>query len=152
MTAQAPEHIILDGTLMQMTFCPPLPPEEFLEVDHDAVVTTSCWRGYIGTWAVRGGQLWLVNLTGRLRLAVPGPLLADWFSGVLRIPQGKRLHYVHMGFGSVYETEVHVKVEHGVVTERRAFDNRGREHDLARLGWENLPGGENRFRGDSDLD
>lgn len=60
---------------------------------------SSLWRGYRGTWAVRGGRLWLVGLdvvgTGKL---VPGmeqvfpgstgQVLADWFTGEMVCPLG----------------------------------------------------------------
>jgi hypothetical protein len=35
------------------------------------------------------------------------PLLNDWITGVLRVPRGERLTYVHMGFGSVYAEPCH---------------------------------------------
>ena len=31
------------------------------------------------------------------------PLKAEWFTGTLRIPQGKPIQYVHMGYQTVYE-------------------------------------------------
>src|SRR5262245_16695543 len=39
------------------------------------------------------------------------------------------LRYVHMGFESVFEEELHVVVEGGVVKETRTVDNRGRRFD-----------------------
>lgn len=70
---------------------------------------------------------------------------------MLRVPLGKQLQYVHMGFGTVYEKEVHIKIENGVVAGTRTIDNRGKKHDERELGWKNLPGGENRFPGDDEL-
>lgn len=58
------------------------------------------------------------------------------------------LHYVHMGFGSVYEFETHLKIEKGIVVEERRLDNRGKDFNHGDLGWKNLPGGENTFDGD----
>jgi len=87
-----------------------------------------------------GNQGWAIlpNLTyieGRFKLLGNGPLLADWFTGVLRVPRGEMLAYVHMGFGSVYEEEVHIHVERGRVTGSRIYNNRS----------------ENRFTGDRDF-
>jgi hypothetical protein len=79
------------------------------------------------------------------------PLLADWFSGILRVPKGEILQYVHMGFGSVFEEELHIKIAKGEVVASRIIDNRGKEHDEMKLGWRNLPGRENRFGGDREL-
>jgi hypothetical protein len=56
-----------------------------------------------------------------------------------------------MGFGSVHEQEVHVKVDRGIVTSSRVIDNRGKDFESWQLGWRNLPGGENRFPGDDAL-
>lgn len=70
--------------------------------------------------------------------------------GVGDIPRGKLLQYVHMGFGSVYEEELHIEFENGMVVKTNVLDNRGRHHDERKLAWENLPGGENRFHRDGE--
>lgn len=160
MTAQIHEILIFDGQESSMAFCPPLPadqprivelPPEAIAPEDRFVFTTACWRGYQGSWEIRDGRFYLTGLRGRLRLEGEGPLLADWFSGVLRVPRGELLHYVHMGFGSVYEEEVHVRVENGQIVATQVVDNRGKDVDPRELGWQNLPGGENRFPGDEDL-
>jgi hypothetical protein len=162
MTAQIHERLIFDGLETSMAFCPPLPVghPRLIELEpgearHDAsdsiLFSTACWRGYQGTWEIKDGKFYLVGLRGRFRLQGEEPLLADWFSGVLRIPRGELLQYVHMGFGSVYEEEVHVKIERGQVIASRVINNRGKKHDGRELGWQNLPGGENRFPGDDEL-
>jgi hypothetical protein len=56
-----------------------------------------------------------------------------------------------MGYGSVYEQELHIKIDNGVVVKTRTIDNRGKKHDEWEIGWKNLPGGENRFPGDDEL-
>jgi hypothetical protein len=94
---------------------------------------------------------YLIGLRGQFMLVGNEPLLADWFSGVIRIPRGKMLHYVHMGFGSVYEQELHIKIEQGRVVRSRLIDNRGKKFDMRELGHKNLPGGENRFPGYDEL-
>jgi len=145
-----------------MAFCPPLPEKHprIIEIDPDKAehdeadfiqFSTACWRGYQGTWEIKNGQFYLVGLRGRLRLQGKEPLLADWFSGVLRIPSGEILQYVHMGFGSVFEEEVHVKIVSGKVVALRVINNRGKKHNEWELSWRNLPGGENRFPGDDEL-
>lgn len=123
MTAQIHERLIFDGEETSMAFCPPLPKghSRIIEIDPDkALFSTACWRGYQGTWEIKDGQFYLVGLGGRFRLQGEEPLLADWFSGVLRIPRGEMLQYVHMGFGSVFEEEVHVKIVRGVLPRMQA--------------------------------
>jgi hypothetical protein len=120
MTAQFHENLILDGEKMSMAFCPPLPEnhphiielsyEEAIKEGVDSFVfSTACWRQYIGNWEVQDEKFYLVSLSGKYKMIGSSPIIADWFTGVLRIPKGKLLHYVHMGFGSVYEQEVHSK-------------------------------------------
>jgi len=98
-----------------------------------------------------GRTLFLASIEGRFKLIGTEPVLADWFTGVLRVPRGEMLAYVDMGFGSVYEEELHIHVERGRVTGTRVYDNRGKEIDTRRIGVANLPGRENRFPGDRDF-
>jgi hypothetical protein len=163
-TAQVPEQLILDGVRTWMAFCPPLPqghPRIVEPADDDrnggsddVAVTrsTACWRRYVGTWEIRQGRLYLIRLVGQYELAGVGPLFADWFTGVLRIPRGEVLLYVHMGFGSLHEEELHIRIEAGVVVDRRIVDNRRTQPDRDELAMQNLPGGENDFAGDDDWD
>jgi hypothetical protein len=162
MTAQIHEELIFNGKATSMAFCPPLPAHHARIVPADPdragrdnsnriLFSTACWRRYQGTWEIKDGCFYLIALRGRFQLEGREPLLADWFTGVIRIPRGKQLQYVHMGFGSVYEQEVHVKIERGVVVASRIIDNRGKEHDPEELGWKNLPGGENSFPGDDEV-
>jgi len=180
MTAQIHENLILDGKEISMAFCPPLPSrhprvvkltsEETTKLrmrtakerraagqEHsfsklDLILgSTACWRRYQGTWEIRDGQFFLISIEGQFKLVGEEPLLADWFTGVLRVPRGDLLAYVHMGFGSVYEEELHIYVERGRVRGTRVYDNRNKDIDERGLGFENLPGGENRFPGDRDF-
>lgn len=162
MTAQMHERLILDGQQTSMAFCPPLPeahprlihvdPQTPAEPGESSILfSTACWRRYQGTWEIKDGRFYLNGVRGIYRLDGNGPLLAEWFTGVLRIPRGRMLRYVHMGFGTVFEEELHIKIESGVVTNTRTVDNRGHEHDDPELGLKNLPGTENRFPGDDQL-
>lgn len=40
-------------------------------------------------------------------------VFAYWFSGELRIPMGKEIHYVHMVYESVFEKDLIIQVENG---------------------------------------
>ena len=46
-------------------------------------------------------------------------LRRDWYSGTIRLPQGKLLNYVHGGYGSTYEQDVLLHIELGVLVETR---------------------------------
>ena len=125
-------------------------PEEQKELlALDGVFSTGCWRRYIGTWEIKDGRFYLVGLRGIYRLDGE-PIFADWFTGALRIPKGEMLQYVHMGFGSVYEQELHIRITKGIVVRTRLIDNRGKTFDKWELGPQNLPGGENHFAFDTE--
>jgi hypothetical protein len=135
-TAQIHEMLILDGEAASMMTCPPLPvghprihvagPPGSLAAKEGTpsfVFSTACWRGYVGTWEVRDGRLYLVKLQGRCEMSGEGPIPADWVSGWVRVPRGGLLEYVHMGFESVYEEELQIRFEGGVEVERRTVVN-----------------------------
>lgn len=141
MTAQVHENVIIDGEATTMTTCPPLPPGHprilFAEPTEmfrpkagvpSVVFSTACWRGYIGTWELKDGRLYLSDLQGRCEMIGDEPIPADWVSGWISVPRGELLEYVHMGFESVYEEELRVRFEDGVEVERRIIVN-GRKAD-----------------------
>ncbi|HEX8248757.1 MAG TPA: hypothetical protein VF599_11325 [Pyrinomonadaceae bacterium] len=106
------------------------------------------WRGYVAYWEIEEDSLYLKAVdawlcsgkpyefaTGRAdcRKANVKELFADkfvqnkvsarWFSGELRLPDGKQLQYVHMGYGSVYERDILISVKQGKVTGKKIIDN-----------------------------
>jgi tetratricopeptide (TPR) repeat protein len=96
----------------------------FSGFEHSIVFSTGCGRGYIGTWEIKDGRFFLVGIRGIYELLGEEPIFADWFTGVLRIPRGEVLNYVHGDFLSVYEAEVRVSIDRGVVVKTRVVDNR----------------------------
>jgi hypothetical protein len=88
--------------------------------------STALWRGYVGGWEIVAGRLYLVKLTGTLmdgsqaslETVFPGfpeRVFAHWYAGTLRIPRGRRLHYRHSGYASVYERDEMLEFEQGVI-------------------------------------
>ncbi|MGD2094276.1 MAG: hypothetical protein PVH77_04630 [Phycisphaerales bacterium] len=69
------------------------------------ITNTACWRGYIATWEMRDGALFLKslgreNLPNGDEIPIPlqnvfpdanGPILADWFSGVFECTRGAEI-------------------------------------------------------------
>ena len=51
-------------------------------------------------------------------------VFAHWYSGTLRVRDGQMLNYKHMGYMSVFERELLLEVERGVVTGTKVMDNR----------------------------
>lgn len=136
-TAQASDELIVEGKTFALNTNPLeaqleqkqwKPPEE-------AVISSANWRGYIATWEIRDGKLFLKEATilvsdpkdehAYLRKPITGDLypgatevLADWYTGALIVPDGKMTRYVHMGYGSSFDHYQVFRVRAGAVVER----------------------------------
>lgn len=143
-TAQYPEKLRIDGKEEHLMATP---LEEFWHAKYprpDSLTQTSwaCWRGYVGTWEIIGNKLCLLQLvrtvirpkddsfeeeTTSLPLktyfGTDGPVIAEWFTGVLRVARGPLLAQVNTGYASVYEEDLFLIVERGIVTARRTVKN-----------------------------
>lgn len=151
MTAQIHEKLILEGKETSMAFCPPIPtdhPRITASTSSGLSSMSACWRGYIGTWELKDGRFYLVSVNGMYLIDGSDPIFADWFTGVIRIPDGEILHYIHMGFGSVFEFETHLKIEKGIVVEERRIDNHNKDIDHDELEDKSFPNSYNQFDGD----
>jgi hypothetical protein len=95
---------------------------------------TALWRGYVGTWEIINDRLYLIELHGELESGQEADLgtlfpsygdrvFAHWYSGVIRLPQGKMLEYVHMGYSSIYERDQLLEFKKGVLTSRSVIVN-----------------------------
>jgi hypothetical protein len=125
MTAQMHEKLILNGEQTSMTSCPEIPEwNDRITRSDKPLMNTACWRGYVGTWEIKANMLFLVSLEGMYHLEGSEPLFADWFSGTLWVPRGKMLQYIHMGFESIYESELLIEVEKGLVVRRKTAETR----------------------------
>ena len=135
MTAQIPETILFRGERVAML---DTPLSQYLNVARVQLaaqkVSSALWRRYVGSWAVSGGRLYLVGLQGTLsdgsaltlEHLFPGfsdRVFAHWFSGRLRLPQGKLLKYVHAGFASTYERDLILRIDQGVLVSEKMRTN-----------------------------
>jgi hypothetical protein len=137
-TVQVPDVIIIDGKNENLDTNPLAPylsayPNVIPKSDDP---TADNWRGYVATWEILDGKLFLrkidvafrnpkapPNEDGRIvknviRKIFPDSrhLAATWYSGALVIPRGKLVKYVHIGYGSTYERYTIVTVNQGVVS------------------------------------
>ncbi|MBM4273445.1 MAG: hypothetical protein FJ134_03160 [Deltaproteobacteria bacterium] len=133
-TAQIPDALIYQGE-EHFLFSNPL--ESYWTKDRSRprfqMWHTANYRGYKATWEIDGDMLYLKNLKARIddkyvgmEYLFPdakGRVAATWFSGTLRVPQGKQLHYVHMGYESVYERELFLTIDKGKVVGKETIDN-----------------------------
>jgi len=149
-TGQAPDVLIYDNKIYDL-FSNPL--ESFYKsekerpvfrISPDALSSTSNWRGYVAYWEIqddtlylRGIDSWICTFQEYIKhqckkadlkvlfgdKCINGKVEASWYSGELRIPDGKQLQYVHMGYGSVYERDIILTVASGKVVKRETIDN-----------------------------
>lgn len=161
MTAQRHEVLIVNGIERSMAYCPPIPRNHDLIIDindvemneeqikefglNERISCTDCWRDYVGTWEIKDNEFHLKDIEGKYKLLSKEKILADWFTGVIRIPKGEMLRYIHMGFASVYESEIHIQIEKGIVIKSKEIDNKNKEIYEEELVLDNMPGDENNF-------
>ena len=135
MTAQFREVLFYNGEELAMCNCP---LNNFLRLSNCAKQflcnCTALWRGYVGTWEIVDSRLYLIKISGEFVDGTPASLeaifpgypdrvFAHWYSGSLRIPFGKMVKYVHMGFGSVYESNLFLIIEKGVLVNTHQENN-----------------------------
>ena len=104
-------------------------------------MSTALWRGYVATFEIKDNQLYLkdievmngdtVNNKGYyvtiwksiLNEVFPNQELIkiDWMTGLLVLPYGKMVNYVHMGYGSTYRNYILLEVENGNLVKDKQF-------------------------------
>ena len=96
MTHQLHENISYEGKDLSMMSLPHVPldqpriialsDEEIFAINKKGrMVSSSCWRGYVGSWEIKDGRLYLTKLERDLMLEGTEPLFADWVSEELHI-------------------------------------------------------------------
>jgi len=135
-TAQMGDILIMDGKKVSI-YTNPLESYVKQKKLKFKFMCTGCWRGYVATWKVIDDDLYIVGLEdGGCMHRKPIPLKkifpnlkgdkvkATWFSGEIRIPQGKLLNYAHGGYMSIFEQDLFLKFDKGELIDRRTADNR----------------------------
>jgi hypothetical protein len=94
---------------------------------------TATWRGYIATWEIEQGVLYLKAILawtdqGEVGLEAlcpgkKGPVAATWFTGKLRVPQGKILKPAVPH--PIYAKYLMITVEKGRLVSQEVVDNPG---------------------------
>lgn len=148
-TAQTPD-VIHYKNMEHMLLCNPLDlyfklnPSKKPDSD---VMSSSNWRGYVAAWEIKNQRLCLTDITVEVedegtssgyrsqsvfREVFPGEgdVAADWFDGLLIIPRGNLVNYVHMGYASAYEQYIVLRVAKGEVIREKRFS--GEEYQAFR--------------------
>ncbi len=109
----------------------------------DGVMSTALWRGYVATFEIRDNQLFLKDIEIKLRDTINKAdnnfiwksvisevfpdqknIKIDWFTGLLILPHGEIVNYVHMGYGSTYEQYTLMEVDQGDLKKEKQFNNK----------------------------
>jgi hypothetical protein len=119
-TAQLPDYLIYGGEKYALATNPMEAYFKKFPNRRPRPVMTALWRGYVATFEIIQNELWVVNidafgqgnitaqcLDGKDRIKV------DWFSGALVMPRGEILHYVHLGYESIYEYYKLIEIQRG---------------------------------------
>lgn len=137
MTAQMPEIITYNGVKRDLLECPLECRFNKKKRNRPSFISphTACWRGYIGEWLIEDDKLYLVDIKHYTVSGDPlfdwrsmfdyqqGKVLASWYTGELRMADGKALFSSNSYFDSVYETEITIYVEDGCVKNVREANN-----------------------------
>jgi hypothetical protein len=135
MTAQMPEKLKYEER--QLSMCSEPLRDYFALAGIEPGFESNCtalWRGYVGEWEILNGRLYLIGLSGtledgteaNLETIFPGfahRVFAHWFTGRIRVPQGKMLDYVHMGYASTYERDLFLDIEKGILRDSSVREN-----------------------------
>lgn len=140
-TAQAPDILIMDNDNKRLCTNPleslfsknPSLKEKFDDIfsRRNGIVSTACWRGYIAKFKVVDSSLYIVDITiktsdsetNRIKtisifselLEADRPVSCDFYSGMLVIPQGDMVKYVHGDYLSEYEKYILMKITGGKI-------------------------------------
>jgi hypothetical protein len=165
-TGQVGDIIIWNGDTLTL-FSNPL--EQYERIDslrpilfgkEETNINTACWRGYIAEWSIINSQLYLTNIyccdfniKANLKLLFPqdyvdGKIFASWVNGALFIPLGNCIEYIHMDYESVYEKEIELKIENGLLSDTLTHNNKilrgsdfayNPEYAYNKLNWSIIP-------------
>ena len=133
MTIQAGDILSYSG---EKTTIATEPLKPYLETRSDVgfiFKTTALVRGYIGTWEIRNKKLYLASLVGfienneqvDLNYLFPNKteVFANWFSGDIRIPEGKLLEKINLGYESVFEKDRILTFNKGILISETVKNN-----------------------------
>ena len=135
MTAQISEKLTYEGR--QLSMCSEPLSDYFALAGVSPGFESNCtalWRGYVGSWEILENRLYLIGLSGTLEDGTeatlqtlfpgfPARVFAHWFSGRIRVPEGKMLDYVHLGYASTYERDLFLDIEKGVLQSTSVREN-----------------------------
>jgi len=146
-TSQSPDKIIYKGQEYSLNTNP---LESFFENNPNLrpksdIMSTALWRGYIATFEIQDNQLFVKDIvvmnedtttsthktTWRSVFNQVFPnqkqIRVDWLTGLLVIPNGKLVNYVHMGYASTYENYILLEIDKGNLIQEKNMKSKESE-------------------------
>ncbi|AWI07922.1 hypothetical protein CKA38_00405 [Ereboglobus luteus] len=117
-------------------------PDVKLPKSSTLVISSALWRGYLATFEIKNDYFFIKNvqtLTGdgkgtaesRWKSVINDIFKEtmsrrlDWFSGLLILPRGKVVDYVHLGYASTFENYTLLEIDKGKCVKERHFSTEG---------------------------
>ncbi|MEW4922554.1 hypothetical protein [Algibacter sp. 2305UL17-15] len=142
-TAQYPDKIIYEGKEFNLNSNPLEPYFDKNPENRPEMTSTALWRGYVGHFEIIGNELFLTDMKKpvsytdddgnykrkwvsiyKMYFPRQGKVRIDWFTGILILPHGKMVEYVHMGYASTYSKYWLLEIENGIFNEARKYTNK----------------------------
>ena len=141
-TAQYPDMIFYNG---KEYFLHNNPLESYFEKypnkkPQSGMISSALWRGYIAIFEIKNNQLLLKDIeiqvydtsnekeykltqVSVINKVFPNNEIVkiDWMTGLLVLPYGKIVNYVHMGYASTYENYILLEINKGNLIQARDF-------------------------------
>jgi len=141
MTAQYPDKITYNGTEYNLNSNPLEPYFEKHPDKKPGMVSTALWRGYVAHFEIINNELYVTDMTRPVsytdeegnhtqkwisiyRRIFPKRerVKIDWFTGILILPHGEMVEYVHQGYASTYSNYWLLEFEKGKFNEAREYE------------------------------
>ena len=105
-------------------------------------ISSAFYRGYCATWKIENKNIYLLNVESpnsinsenadgvdepisAMNKLFPGQteVFGDWVYGKIKIQSGKVLQFVNKGYESVYEKDIFLRFENGVLVDEKVVLN-----------------------------
>ncbi|WP_299161734.1 hypothetical protein [uncultured Tenacibaculum sp.] len=142
-TAQYPDKIIYEGKEFNLNSNPLEPYFDKNPENRPEMTSTALWRGYVGHFEIIGRELFLTDMKKpvsytdddgnykqkwvsiyKMYFPRQEKVKIDWFTGILILPHGKMVEYVHMGYASTYNKYWLLEIDKGNFNEARKYKNK----------------------------
>ncbi|WP_324027874.1 hypothetical protein QSV08_07975 [Maribacter sp. BPC-D8] len=133
-TAQFPDKLMYEGNIYELHTNPLEPYFEKHPDKKPEQVSSALWRGYVAHFEIIENQLLVTDITtpvyeenGEMKWVSiytdifdnNENVVIDWYSGILTLPYGEIVNYVHQGYASTYSNYNLLEIENGCFTEAR---------------------------------